>query len=141
MRFITPVTATLLLVGAVTVGLKRRDGNLAVDPYKRLADLRRVDSIPHYWTRVPIPNARGGASGQFLDVDITGDQFDKAAVQAKKGALYRGGTAFDREPGEYLGQAGNKKVMKMYCTLRSRVVPILEKRGQTDIAKRIEATG
>lgn len=100
-----------------------------------------VDSIPHYWTRVPIPNARGGASGQFLDVDITGDQFDKAAVQAKKGALYRGGTAFDREPGEYLGQAGNKKVMKMYCKLRSRVVPILEKRGQTDIAKRIEATG
>ena len=101
----------------------------------------QVDGVPHYWTRVPIPNARGGTSGQFLDVDITGDQFDKAAVQAKRGALYRGGTAFDREPGEYLGQAGNKKVMKMYCKLRSRVVPILQKRGQADIAQRIEATG
>lgn len=100
-----------------------------------------VDSIPHYWTRVPIPNARGGDSGKFLDVDITGDQFDKAAVQAKKGSLYRGGTAFARKPGEYLGQAGNKKVMKLYCKLRGRVVPILKKQGQADIAERIEATG
>ncbi len=100
----------------------------------------QVDSIPHYWTRIPILNARGGASGQFIDVDITGDQFDKAAVQAKKGSLYKGGTAFDRAPGEFLGQKDNKKVMALYCKLRSRVIPVLKKQGQSDIARRIEAT-
>lgn len=99
-----------------------------------------VRNVPHYWCRVPVPNARGGDSGKFMDVDLTGDQFFLPAVQAKVGALYPKATVFDRKPGEFLGQAGNKKVMRMYCMLRSRVVPVLKKQGQADIAKRIEAT-
>lgn len=87
-----------------------------------------VNRIPHYWVRV-----------NGIDVDITGDQFDKPKVQAKKGALYRGGAVFARKPQERLTQSGNRKVMKLYDRLRTRVLPVLRKQGKNGIAVRIGA--
>ena len=87
-----------------------------------------VNRIPHYWVRV-----------NGIDVDITGDQFDKPKVQAKKGALYRGGAVFERKPQERLTQSGNRKVMKLYDRLRKRVLPVLRKQGKNAIALRIGA--
>lgn len=99
-----------------------------------------VRDIPHYWCRVPVPNARGGDSGQFIDVDLTGDQFFLPAVQAKRGALYPKATVFDRQPGERLSQAGNRKVMALYDRLLKRVVPVLRKEGHGALACQIESS-
>lgn len=88
----------------------------------------QIGRIPHYWVRV-----------NGIDVDITGDQFDKPKVQAKKGVLYRGGSVFQRAPRERLMQGGNRKVMKLYDRLRKRVLPVLRAQGQNGIAVRIGA--
>lgn len=88
----------------------------------------QVGLIPHYWVRV-----------NGIDVDITGDQFDKPKVQAKKGVLYRGGSVFQRAPRERLMQGGNRKVMKLYDRLRKRVLPVLRAQGHNGIAVRIGA--
>ena len=88
----------------------------------------QIGLIPHYWVRV-----------NGIDVDITGDQFDKPKVQAKRGVLYRGGSVFQRAPRERLTQKGNAKVMKLYDRLRKRVLPVLREQGQNGIAMRIGA--
>ena len=88
----------------------------------------QVNFIPHYWVRV-----------NGIDVDITGDQFDKPKIQAKKGELYREGTPFFRKPGQRLNQKGNAKVMKLYDRLRTRLLPVLRANGQDGIAARIGA--
>ena len=99
-----------------------------------------VRDIPHYWCRVPVPNANGGDSGKFMDVDLTGDQFFLPAVQVKRGALYPKATVFDRQPGERLNQPENRKVMAMYDRLLKRVVPVLRKEGHGALACQIEVS-
>jgi hypothetical protein len=88
----------------------------------------QVGMIPHYWVRM------GG-----LDIDITGDQFDKPTIQAKKGRLYGGGEHFQRQRYERLNQKANRAVMRLYDRLRSRLVPVLRKQGEDEIAAHIEA--
>ena len=88
----------------------------------------QVNLIPHYWVRV-----------NGIDVDITGDQFYKPRVQAKKGPLYTEGSPFIRRPQERLRQKGNARVMSLYDRLRKRLLPVLRKNGQDAIAARIGA--
>lgn len=85
-----------------------------------------VNKIPHYWVRV-----------DGIDVDITGDQFNKPAVQAKRGPLYAKGSFFSRKPRRRMLESGNKKVMKLYDKLLKRVLPVLRKQGDEGIATRI----
>jgi len=87
-----------------------------------------VNKIPHYWVRV-----------DGIDVDITGDQFNKPAVQAKRGSLYAKAQGFSRKPRQRMLESGNKKVMRMYDKLRKRVLPVLRKQGDEGIAVRLQA--
>lgn len=88
----------------------------------------QVGLIPHYWVRV-----------NGIDVDITGDQFDKPKVQAKRGPLYGKGYVFSRKPHQRLTDRGNRTVMRLYGRLRDRLLPVLRREGHDGIAAQIEA--
>ena len=74
-----------------------------------------IDGVPHYWNRFC-----------HVDVDLTGDQFGKPAIQIKKGALYPNSFVFQRDPFESMNQDFNKEVWKKHCSFRKRVAKELK---------------
>ena len=70
----------------------------------------KIDGVPHYWNRLC-----------HVDVDLTGDQFGKPAIQIKKGSLYPDSFVFNRDPFETMNQDFNKEVWKKHCAFRKRV--------------------
>jgi hypothetical protein len=84
-----------------------------------------VDNTPHYWTRVG-----------NRDVDLTGDQFDKAKIRVRT-KLYGGGHVFERDPGRSLELPANREIMQMHERFVKRLIPILKRRGMKDWAAQL----
>lgn len=75
-----------------------------------------VNGIPHYWNSLC-----------HIDVDLTGDQFNKPAIQIRKGKLYGKAFVFGRDPFETMDQNFNKEVWNKHCKFRKDVTKKLKK--------------
>ena len=87
-----------------------------------------INGIPHYWNTLC-----------HLDVDLTGDQFNKSRIQIKKGNLYPSSSPykFGRDPFESMNQDFNKEVWSKHCKFRKRVQKELDKKNKT-LARKLE---
>jgi hypothetical protein len=86
----------------------------------------RVGGIPHYWNRVGT-----------REIDLTGDQFGKPAIQVKKGKINGGGTVFSRLPGESLNQPFNREVCEKHDAFVLALREVFGSNGLSEYLDRI----